>query len=401
MALFGIITDVLIVLAAALLVGELFERVHLPAVVGEILSGMIIGPSLLGLVNADDALRAVSSIALFFIIFHIGFEMKTQMIQGKIRIASLFSITSFLIPLALMLLSALFFFPFGTEANFILALAIAVPSLSIISVLIWQYNLLQTTTGQIILASVTISDILAFIILAGIAHPPESTLTIVLEIVVFIVAFAILDAALNRKPKVIQRVLFRSSHFFRRPDFAFALLIIVALLISVIFQSMGLSFILGAFFAGLIVHDGLIGRKASDRISQTLSTMNSIFFVPLFFGFAGVEVMLAGINIEYYLGLAVLIAIALGIGVSLTYFFSRKALSSKMEIAPRQLAGILGGRGAIGIVIATVAFSEGSLNESGFSLVILATLIMSLMLPFLAGRISKTKKTQNATSTSL
>ena len=145
-------------------VGELFEQFHLPSVVGEILSGMLIGPSLLGLVIADDALKAVSSIALFFIIFHIGFEMKTQMIQGKIRIASLFSITSFLIPLALMLLSALFFFPFGTEANFILALAIAVPSLSIISVLIWQYNLLQTTTGQIILASVTISDILAFII---------------------------------------------------------------------------------------------------------------------------------------------------------------------------------------------------------------------------------------------
>ncbi len=111
MALFGIITDVLIVLAAALLVGELFEQFHLPSVVGEILSGMLIGPSLLGLVTADDALKAVSSIALFFIIFHIGFEMKTQMIQGKIRIASLFSITSFLVPLALMLLCSFIFFP--------------------------------------------------------------------------------------------------------------------------------------------------------------------------------------------------------------------------------------------------------------------------------------------------
>jgi Kef-type K+ transport system membrane component KefB len=397
MALFGIITDVLIVLAAALLVGELFERFHLPSVIGEILSGMIIGPSLLGLVRADDPLRAVSSIALFFIIFHIGFEMKTQMIQGKIRIASLFSITSFLVPLALMLGVALFFFPFGTEANFILALAIAVPSLSIVSVLILQYNLLETATGQIILASVTISDILAFIILAGIVRSPESTLTIILEITVFIVAFTIFDAILNRRPKVVQSILLRSSRFFRRPDFAFALLIIVALLISVIFQSIGLSFILGAFFAGLIVHDGLIGRKASDRISQTLSTMNSIFFVPLFFGFAGVEVMLAGISSVYYFGLAVLIAMALGIGVSLTYLFSRKVLPSKMEIAPRQLAGILGGRGAIGIVIATVAFSEGSLNESGFSLVILATLIISLIVPFLAGRIIKKNKKEHST----
>jgi Kef-type K+ transport system membrane component KefB len=95
LALFSIITDILIVLAVALLLGELFERFRLPSVVGEILSGMIIGPSVLGLVVANDALSAISSIALFFIIFHIGFEMKTQMIKGRIRVASLFSLTSF------------------------------------------------------------------------------------------------------------------------------------------------------------------------------------------------------------------------------------------------------------------------------------------------------------------
>ena len=66
-----IITDVLIVLASALLVGELFEQLCLPSVVGEILAGMIIGPSLFGLVFADDAVKAVSSVALFFIIFSI------------------------------------------------------------------------------------------------------------------------------------------------------------------------------------------------------------------------------------------------------------------------------------------------------------------------------------------
>ncbi len=135
---------------------------------------MIIGPSLLGLVVADDPLRAISSIALFFIIFHIGFEMKTQMIQGRLRVASLISITSFLIPLVLMVLIALLIFPFGTSEIFVLALAIAVPSLSIVSVLIWQYNLIKTTAGQIMLAPVTISDVLAFIFLAGILRPIEN-----------------------------------------------------------------------------------------------------------------------------------------------------------------------------------------------------------------------------------
>ena len=367
---FSIITDVLIVLAAALLVGELFERFHLPSVVGEILAGMIIGPSVLGLVLPSDPIRAVSSIALFFIIFHIGFQMKTQMVQGKLQAASLFSLTSFIVPFALMMLASLFFLPFNSKESLIVALAIAVPSLSIISVLISQYNLLKTVTGQIILASVTISDVLAFVILVGIVRPLESTLMVILEIVIFAVAFIVIDRTLNKKPQVIQKILTQSSGFFKREDFAFALLIIVALCVSAIFQTIGLSFILGSFFAGLIFHDGLIGRKSYDRVCQTLSTMNKIFFIPLFFGFAGIEVLLASVDYLLYAGLAVLIALALGVGVSLTYFFSRKGMLSKLDVSPKLLAGILGGRGAIGIVIATVAFNEGALNESGFSLVI-------------------------------
>jgi Kef-type K+ transport system membrane component KefB len=390
MSPFNIIVDVLIVLGAALLVGELFERFRLPSVVGEILAGMIIGPSALALVLPSDPVRAVSSIALFFIIFHIGFEMKTQMVQGKLQAASLFSMTSFILPFALMMVASLIFLPFNTKESLIVALAIAVPSLSIISVLIWQYNLLKTITGQTILASVTISDILAFVIFVGILRPIESTLTIILEIAIFAFAFIVIDRVLNSRPQVIQNVLQSAGRFFKREDFAFALLIIVALLVSAIFQTIGLSFILGSFFAGLIFHDGLIARKSYDRVCQTLSTMNRIFFIPLFFGFAGLEVLLSSVDYFQYAGLAVLIVLALGVGVSLTYYVSRKLMHAKLDVSPKLLAGILGGRGAIGIVIATVAFTEGSLNESGFSLVILATLIMSLVIPFLTGR--KTKK---------
>ena len=383
---FSIITQILIVLAAALLLGELFERFRLPAVVGEILSGMIIGPAILGLVVANEPFRAISSVALFFIIFHIGLEMKTQMIQGRIQVASIFTVTSFIIPLIWMALAAPLFFPFSITESLIIALAIAVPSISIVSVLICQYNLLKTTTGQTILASVTISDVLAFIFLASIIRPIDDTLSISMQIGLFIIVFAVFDAILNKKPHFVQNAITRSSGFFKRPDFAFALFIVIALLISVLFQNMGLSFILGAFFAGLIVHDGLIERKAYEKISQTLSTMNSVFFIPLFFGFAGVEVVLTGIDGIYYGGMALLITIALGIGVSLTYIVSKKRLHSKVDVAPKQLAGILGGRGAIGIVIATVALSEGFLSEIGFSLVILATLIVSLVIPFLCGR---------------
>jgi Kef-type K+ transport system membrane component KefB len=386
---FIIISELLITLAAALLVGELFERIRLPAVAGEILSGIIIGPTLLGLVTPNDALNSISSIALFFIIFHIGFEVKTQMVKGKIIGASILSITSFVIPLILTTLASLFLFQFGFQANIIIALAISVPSISIVSVLVFRYNLIHTSTGQIILASVTISDILGFIILAAVVSSLRSTLDIIAKTFIFIVCFVILDWILNSRPAAFQQFLEKAGKLFKREDFAYAFLIIAALTVAVIFQDMGLSYILGAFFAGLIMHDGLIGRKAFDRISQTLSTMNAAFFIPLFFGFAGLEVSLQGISGLLYVKLAMIIALALTVGVTLTYYASKKLQRNKINLLPKQVAAILGGRGAIGIAIATVALNMSLLNETGFSLIILATLIMSLAIPFITGNVKK------------
>ncbi len=382
---FNIITDVLIVLAGALLVGEIFEQLCLPSSVGEILAGMIIGPSLLGIVAFGDDIFAFSSIALFFIIFHIGFEMKIGMVRDKLLNATLLSITSFVIPFIVVAFAALVFFPFGFEGNLIIALAISIPSISIVSVLVLQYRLFQTATGQTILAAVTISDVLAFVILAGVVRPLATTLTIIVDILLFVIAFVVVDWILNRKPESFQILLSRISKVLRREDFSYVFLIIVALAISAIFQVIGLSYILGAFFAGLIVHDGLIGRKPFERISQTLSTMNRVFFIPLFFGFAGLEVSLQAISLSHYLKLAIILAIVLATGVYLTYYVS-KSLNSKLEIVPKKVAGILVGRGAIGIIIATIALNEGSINNEGFSMVILGTLVLSLVIPLFAGR---------------
>ena len=157
------------------------------------------------------------------------------------------------------------------------------------------------------------------------------------------------------------------------------------LLVSVIFQNIGLSYIIGAFFAGLIVHDGLIGQKAHSRITETLAHINRIFFIPLFFGIAGLEVNLWQVGASEYAVLALIIIVAFAAGVYATYYLCKRCLRRSSNLMPRQVAAILGGRGAIGIVIATVAFQGGVLGEAGFSLVIVATLVMSLIIPFLTG----------------
>ena len=79
---YEIIIQVLIVLAAAVITGEVFAQLRLPSVAGQLLSGILLGPTVLNIVSTNDEVQAISSIALFFIIFLIGFEMSTETVKS-------------------------------------------------------------------------------------------------------------------------------------------------------------------------------------------------------------------------------------------------------------------------------------------------------------------------------
>ncbi|MGD0638924.1 MAG: cation:proton antiporter, partial [Nitrososphaerales archaeon] len=96
---YEIIIQILIVLAAAVLLGEVFEQAGLSSVPGELLSGMVLGPTFLNLIATNDQIQAVSSLALFFVIFFIGFEMNTDMLRKRVQHGVILSLTSFVIPM--------------------------------------------------------------------------------------------------------------------------------------------------------------------------------------------------------------------------------------------------------------------------------------------------------------
>ncbi|MHB2035251.1 MAG: cation:proton antiporter [Nitrososphaerales archaeon] len=394
--LFDIIWQVLVVLASAVLLGEVFQQFGLPSVAGELLSGLLLGPTVLGIIASNAQIQAISAISLFFIIYLIGLEMKTETVKKYLSKASLVSITSFIVPLLIASALSLLLFTFGLIQDLIVALAISVPSISIISVMVLQYDLLKTEAGQIILSSVAITDIVAFILLAALSESFSYTILVILYVTIFIFAFVLIDKLLNSKVDAFQRLLMRSSLLFRREEISYALLIIVGLLVAEIFQYIGISFIIGAFFAGLILHEELIGKEAFGRISRTFTRVNSGFFIPLFFGFAGVEAerLLAS---QYYLilVLAVLLLATSGFGILLTYIGSKFFLKignhgqEDSQGTPRQIAVILAGKGAVGIVIVTVALDSGIINETAYSLVILGTLLVSIFSPLLLKRTPK------------
>lgn len=382
---FEIILAALLVLAAAILVGEAFEQVRLPSVAGELLSGLILGPTLLKLVAPDAQMQGVASIALFFIIFMIGFEMNTKTLSKHVSHAVLLSLSSFIVPLIICMAIGFLVFPFGSISIFIVALAISVPSISIISVLVMQYNMLEEESGTIILASVTITDVVSFIILEAVTGPVVTTITVITETSIFVGAFLVVDWLLNYKPLQVRRALGKLGRLAKREDISYAALILVGLALAAIFQTIGLSYIIGAFFAGLIVHDGLIGRKQFAEISQTFARINGAFFIPFFFGFAGVEADLAASSLRLIPAVSLVLLASLGSGIALSYYTSKKIYGLTLEKS-RQVAVTLGGRGAVGIVIASVALSTNLISDNEYSLIIISTIAASIVVPLLLGR---------------
>ncbi|MDG6998005.1 MAG: cation:proton antiporter [Nitrososphaerota archaeon] len=389
--LYEIIWQVLVVLAVAVLLGEVFERFSLPAVAGELLSGLLLGPMVFGIVISDSETQAISSISLFFIIYLIGLEMKTETLAKHVLKASVISITSFILPLAIVSVLSITLFHFGLVSDLIVALAISVPSISIISVMVMQFDLLKSDSGQIIMASVAITDILAFILLAMLSYSFKQTLMVILYVVIFLVAFVLIDRLVNSKVVTFQNILKVGAASFRREEISFAIIIIVGLLVAEIFQFIGTSFIIGAFFAGLIIHEELIGKEAFGKISRTFTRINSGFFIPLFFGFAGIEAeRFVASQYGLFLILVVLLIAALGVGIPLTYLVSKHFIKESDSLGtPRQISVILAGKGAVGIVIITVALNSGLVDGAAYSIVILGTVLTSIFAPLLIKRSPK------------
>ncbi len=383
---YEIIFQVLLVLAFAVFTGEVFEQFRLPSVAGELLSGVILGPTVLGVVSSNDQLQAISEFSLFFIIFLIGFEMNTETLKRHMRHAALLTVTSFVVPLGVSFSVAGFLLPFGLTPDFVVALALAVPSISIISVLVMQYNMIEKESGRIIISSVAVTDILAFIVLVAVSSSIPNTAEVVVETALFIVAFVLVDWVLNYRPKMVRGFLGRVGGWAKREDIAYAALIVVGLAVAAIFQAIGLSYIIGAFFAGLIVHDGLIGRKAFQEVSHTFARMNRALFIPFFFGFAGLEADLTSSSYGLLPVLAVVTAVMLVPAVALTYYGAKSLFKVKEEGGPKRIALTLGGRGAVGIVVASVALASNVIDGTAYSLIVIGTLAVSLLVPLLLGR---------------
>ena len=376
---YNIILDVLIILAAAIISGEIFEQLNLPGIAGQLLSGLILGPSLLNIITYNNGISGITSIAIFFIVFLIGIEMNTDILMKHLKKAFALSIISFIIPFIIELFLLIHILNMGVTETAIIALATAIPSISIISVLVRKYSLMKRDIGKIIISSVVISDIIGFIILSYFANASNGLSGVLLPLLLLLILYFGFDYIINKNKWAFRKFFsgiwmkFRSSHF------SYAILIIFGLLVSMVFNSIGISYIIGAFFAGLIINKSIIGNESFGKVSRTLSRINDSFFIPIFFGAAGLEAFISYSNINLMLEILVFVFIAFIIAYVLSFKFAKSFIDKKESDRSRKVAGITSGRGAVGIAIAVIALNEGLISQSSYSIIITLSVVISII----------------------
>ncbi|MCL4372355.1 cation:proton antiporter [Candidatus Marsarchaeota archaeon] len=374
-----ILISLLALLALSILLGKLCERFGVTDIVGQIIAGVILGPAVLNLISPSSVLSSIAEVAIFFVLLFIGIQITTETLTGHFRSAIYFTLSSFVVPIAVMSAIAIYFFHISYAPSIITAIGIGVPSISIISVLVYRYSLIHTEDGIRLLSGVIFTDILAFVILAAMVRLSHIVLTLI-GLAVFIAIFLYFDRELKLRGEKA-REFFKKLLDRKAEDLIFAIVILASLLISAILQFIGITYVLGALFAGMLIHKTTFGSRTTRILQNTFRRLNDSFFIPVFFSIAGIEVSVP--TDKYLQILLIMVAISIVVGGALNAYVAKRRMS---KLKARDAVGILGSRGAVGIIIASVAFQAGIISSDLYTIVVAGTIAMSIIMPLLLSR---------------
>ena len=382
-----VLRDLFVLLLAAKLGDELFKRLGLSAVVGEILAGVLVGPALLGLVEIGPETTVFAEIGVVLLLFQVGLETRLGDMLRVGGSALTVGALGVLLPFAAgFLLAELLGEPLPVAI--FLAAALTATSVGITSNALRELGALATTSGRIILGAAVIDDVLAMLILAFASGVAAGSVSFERIALLLIVAGAFIGVVLLGGTQILRR--HRSIltvPVFARTPFLPGMILMLGL--AALSAQIGLAAIIGAFLAGMVV-----GESSERHALEAEVAPVAAFFTPFFFAFIGAQVDLAGLADGGTLALAVGITL-----LAVATKFAGAWLGSLRQGAARALLigwGMVP-RGEVGIVVAGLGLQVGAIDARIYTVVvamaILTTLLVPPFLPWLVRRAEPSPET--------
>ncbi len=388
-------TTLLVLLIVARVAGEVAERLGQPAMIGEILAGILLGPSVLDAVHVTPALQAIADLGVFLLVLLAGMEMEvTQLAEASKGRGLWVAILGFVTPLTLgAVLGALY--GLGATRMLFLGLCLAITALPVSVRILMDLGTLHSRTGRLIVSASVVNDIAALLLLGVILQTSNgdgsswsvlrSTLLGVLQAAAFILlvvgAYRLIEYWASLRPRSRQAVT-RVIGALRGKETLFALTVAFVLLFATLSETVGLHFVVGTFFGGILLSHRVIGRRNFEEVQKTASAVAMGFLAPVFFALIGLEFEVSSLT-DWGLVAAVL-ATAFAGKVLGGYWGGAVAGLSRAE---RWIVGLgLNGRGIMELVIANIALANGFIGPRLFSVLVLMAVVTTVATPVLLRR---------------
>ena len=384
-ALRAIVTVCILVFSAKVL-GELFSRIKIPSVLGELFAGVLLGPYAFGsviaingspLIQINDIVLAFGEIGGILILFVAGLEMTftdfRRVGSSGFTIGTLGVVVPFVMGYVFSLLLG-----FSLEASLVIAAALVATSISITSLALQELKRCRTIEAKTMISAAVVDDVLGLAILGVIISFVSTSVPInPLNVVVIILESLALWLVLVVSASLILPKIMNLTSRGRSEETVEAAATASCFGAAALAAYIGLSPIVGAFAAGMAV----ASSKAIERIRDYAKKIMTIFS-PVFFALAGAAFnyrSFIAADFSFYVFFAGLVAIAIvskliGCGVPAFFFLKDKGKSLKVGV------GMIS-RGEVGLIVAGVAISSGVISQSIYSAIIGMIMVTTILAP--------------------
>jgi Kef-type K+ transport system membrane component KefB len=367
----SVLVDLFVLFAAAKVLGELFDYLGLPEVVGELLGGVLVGPHVLGWAATDGAvvLEVVADLGIIILMFGVGLENRVADLRSVGRTALAVGVVGVVLRAAVA--AGLFLLiGRGPSAAAFVAAAVAATSIAVTARVLRDQRAVTSTPGRTILGAAVVDDIISLLVLAVVAAWARDRFSYLELGLTVTVVVAFVGAILLAGPRVV-RWLSGLGHlpFVPRSPLVFTLLLTLGL--AALSETIGLAAIVGAFLAGLIVEFG------REEIREQVEPVEELL-VPFFFAITGSRLdpgVFADLGV---LGLTVglagaVMAVTVAAGrVGARRLGGRDALAVGVGMIPR---------GEVTLIAASLGLGLGILSRDVFGVLVAVVVLTSLIVP--------------------
>lgn len=388
-------TNLLILLVVAKVFGEIFERFKQPAMIGEIIAGIIVGPSLLNIVHRTEDIKVISELGIFLLVIIAGLEINLDDILKSLKGRNIIiSLMAFFVPI-LSGIAVGYYFDKDIMTTVFIGLCVAITALPVSIRILMDLGKINSYIGQKIISVAIFDDVIALTILGLILNINDSEMTLsnvvknasisLLKLTIFVVilfAAYYLIKKLSNRENYFERQLNKLLLLLKGKESLYAIFFVFVLTFSTITESLGLHFIIGAFFAAMLISENLVGKKHLESFHKTTNGLAMGFLAPIFFAGIGLEFNVT--SIQNFGLLLTVIAVSYFSKIFGGYFGGRMAgLDSKNSLT----LGIgLNARGIMELVIANIAYKAGLINAEVFSILVIMGVLTTLSTPIMLKR---------------